>query len=241
MDTEIVKRLLALNQEFYQTFAGAFSATRGRAQPGARRILDGLRGDEAVLDLGCGNGTLAAELDARGHRGAYLGLDPSPGLLTVARGRGFEGLTARFAEADLSEPWTAAAGGPHDLITLFAVLHHLPGAELRLRVLRSARGLLAPGGRLALSAWRFLHSPRLRARVRPWSEAGLRGTDVDPGDHLLDWRQGGHGLRYVHAFDENELAALAGQAGFQVDGSFHADGREGDLALYQIWTPDLNP
>jgi len=235
VNAEITERLLALNREFYQTFAGDFSATRGRAQPGARRVLDGLRGDEAVIDLGCGNGTLAAELAARGHRGTYLGLDPSPGLLAAARARDPGTLPAHFAQADLSGDWTAQATGPYGLIALFAVLHHLPGADLRLRVLRAARGLLSPDGRLALSVWQFLSSPRLRARVRPWSEAGLRDEDVDPGDHLLDWRQGGRGLRYVHAFDEQELNRLAGQTGFRAVESFRSDGREGDLALYQIW------
>jgi tRNA (uracil-5-)-methyltransferase TRM9 len=42
MEESVIQRLLSLNQQFYQTFAGAFSATRQRIQPGMRRLLPGL-------------------------------------------------------------------------------------------------------------------------------------------------------------------------------------------------------
>src|SRR4030067_675259 len=48
-----------------------------------------------------------------------------------------------------------------DWAFLFAVLHHLPGSELRLRVCQEAHRVLVPGGRLALSNWQFTRSERL--------------------------------------------------------------------------------
>jgi hypothetical protein len=92
-------------------------------------------------------------------------------------------------------------------------------------------------GRLYLSHWQFLSSPRLRARVLPWESAGISESDVDPGDYLLDWRQGGYALRYVHHFSEEELAVLAEETGFQARETFLSDGEGGVLGLYQVWEP----
>jgi hypothetical protein len=95
--------------------------------------------------------------------------------------------------------------------------------------------LLADGGRLALSAWQFLASPRFAARIQPWERIGVSPEDVDPGDTLLDWRSGGEGLRYVHQFSEDELYQLADRAGFRVIETFRSDGEGGKSGLYQIW------
>jgi tRNA (uracil-5-)-methyltransferase TRM9 len=228
-------RLLDLNRQFYQTFALPFSATRHRLQPGVIRILEGIRPDDDLLDLGCGNGELAHELARCGHVGSYTGLDFSPPLLEQA-GVG-KPPNFRFEQADLaSADWDAVLRGEHYAAAfLFAVLHHIPGEELRLQILRKIRLLLDLDGRLIHSEWQFLNSPRLAARVQPWSTIGLSEADIDPGDYLLDWRQGGQGLRYVHHFSEEELVILAEKSGFQVVESFLSDGENGRLGLYQVW------
>lgn len=237
MDVQTAQRLTALNREFYQTFARAFSATRQRLQPGVRRLLDDIQPTARVLDLGCGNGELGQALLARGHTGGSLGLDFSPGLLQAASAEAAPAL--EFRPADLTQPgWEAglpAAG--FERITLFAVLHHLPGRALRLGLLRPACRLLAPGGRLYLSNWQFLNSPRLRQRIQPWSPAGFDERLLDPGDYLLDWRSQGQGLRYVHHFSPAELEELAAAAGFRIVNMYYSDGAEGNLGLYQVWEP----
>jgi hypothetical protein len=95
--------------------------------------------------------------------------------------------------------------------------------------------ILPPDGHFILSNWQFLNSPRLRRRVQEWSAAGLTELDVDQNDYLLDWRSGGTGLRYVHHFSENELAVLAESTGFENIETFYSDGKEGNLAVYQVW------
>lgn len=245
MNPNTAEILLDLNRRFYQTFADAFSATRGRAQPGVRRIVAGLRGDESILDLGCGNGTLAAELAAQGKSCGYLGLDSSAALLEQARQRAPGGLRVAYLQADLTDAWDAAVrrvmARPFDLVTAFAVLHHLPGSDLRLRLLRRVRTLLVAEGQFIHSEWQFLNSAKLRARIVDWEVIGLHAADVDPGDALLDWRAGGRGLRYVHHFTAEELEDLAAQTGFRVRESFLSDGAGGDLSLYQIWEPAPEP
>jgi len=234
----IARQLLELNRRFYADFGKAFSATRGRVQPGVRKVIGSLHGDEAILDLGCGNGQLARTLAQAGHRGAYLGLDFSLPLLSDAESMP-DGFDADFWEVDLTKlsAIREQLSRKHhwSLVTSFAALHHIPSRELRLDILNIVHALLPPGGRFIHSNWQFLNSPRLRIRVREWPEAGLTDSDVDENDYLLDWRSGGYGLRYVHHFNEAELADLAESGGFDILETFYSDGKEGDLAIYQTW------
>ena len=235
MNPTTISHLLELNRQFYQTFALPFSSTRLRLQPGVRRILDSISPSANILDLGCGNGEFARQLAERQHKGTYTGLDFSAALLAQV-GQGLPS-NFHFLQADLSsEDWDAPLVSKQvDLAVAFAVLHHLPGDELRLQVLRKVRILLSSGGRFIHSEWQFLNSPRLKGRIQPWDSLGLSSTEVDPGDYLLDWRQGGTGLRYVHHFSENELKQLAARAGFTIVESFLCDGENSRLGLYQTW------
>ncbi len=235
MNPSTISRLLELNRQFYQAFAIPFSATRQRLQPGVLKILEQIRPEADLRDLGWGNGELAHELARCGHQGSYTGLDFSPTLLDEARLG--QPSNFRFILADLSSAaWEEALGGAsYDAILAFALLHHLPGMELRLAVLQKVKALLKPDSRFIHSEWQFLNSPRLAARVQPWESTGLTNQDVDPNDYLLDWRQGGRALRYVHHFSEQELSDLASQAGFEVIETFFSDGETHDLGLYQVW------
>jgi tRNA (uracil-5-)-methyltransferase TRM9 len=239
MDAGIAERLISLNRQFYQTFGEAFSATRQRLQPGVLRILDTLQVNEDQLDLGCGNGELARQRLQRGHTGAYVGLDDSPPLLAAARVARNDARAA-FLQADMTSgaweqvlPDVHAGGFP--LITAFAFLHHIPGMNLREGILHKVHALLEKGGRFIHSEWQFLNSPRLKSRLQPWEAVGITVSEVDPGDHLLDWRSSGHGLRYVHHFDQDELAALAVRTGFVIREEFLSDGKNNQLAIYQVW------
>lgn len=243
VDQKTVQTLLTLNRVFYQTFAANFSATRMRIQPGVRRILAEVDRQAHILDLGCGNGEAAFFLANHAHQGLYLGLDLSAELLTYARDRLAGRPRYTFRQVDLGvSGWhlqpdldAAAAGGKFDLILAFAVLHHLPGSHLHLQTCRGVYHLLKPGGRFIHSNWQFLHSDRLRQRIQPWDAAGLDPAALEPGDYLLDWRQGGRGLRYVHHFEPDELTALAHRAGFEPIDGFYSDGEGGNLGLYQVW------
>lgn len=243
--TEVVERLLDLNREFYQSFADEFAETRRRIQPGVQRIVRGVPRRGTLLDLGCGHGELAAHLQRTGFKGHYVGIDSSPALLELVAPE----LTPPhylFLRADLARHgWSEAleqqatagrsAWPPFGFASAFAVLHHLPGAELRSRTLTELRRQVKQGAQVFLSVWDFVASPKLRGRIRPWSELELEPDQVDPSDYLLDWRRGGRGLRYVHHFDSLELRALAESTGYQVLDEFRSDGEGGRLGLYQTW------
>ena len=240
MEKAAQEKLLNINQAFYDQYAASFSVTRGRIQPGVRRMINQIGQEEAVLDVGCGNGTFAQALAACGFSGRYLGLDMSKGLLSEAAS-GVEDSKKgnyQFQQVDMSVPeWAAGIpGAPYDWLVCFAVLHHLPGKGLREQVVRLFTRLVTPESQIAVSVWQWHNSPRLRKRVHPWSEVGLERESLDTGDVLLDWRAGETiGLRYVHTFDEDELSTLAQSAGFQVQQTFYSDGKPGNLALYQVW------
>ncbi|HLO31989.1 MAG TPA: methyltransferase domain-containing protein [Anaerolineales bacterium] len=240
MDPSTAARLIEINHDFYTRFGDSFSVTRHRLQPGVRRVLEMLNGDESILDLGCGNGELARGLARRGQRGSYLGVDFSLPLLREA-GSQPEEFSARFIQADLVQlpvfrDQLSVING-WSVITAFALLHHIPSNEIRLNLLQTVRRLIAGDGFFVHSNWQFLNSEKLKARIQPWSAAALSGSEVDPGDYLLDWRSGGRGLRYVHHFDEAELRELAAAVGFQIKDMFYSDGKTGNLALYEVWRP----
>ena len=246
VDPDVAQKLLALNHQFYQTFARPFSTTRMRLQPGVRMILDRLPRPASILDLGCGNGYLAAQLIEKHPDLFYVGLDNSPELLEAARHTCAAGHNITFCFADLASPaWEADLAAAPDIHTTlqfntvlaFAVLHHIPGTPARASILKTVRSLIQPDGLFIHSEWQFLNSTRLRLRIQPWETIGLSQQVVDPGDYLLDWRQGGQGLRYVHHFSESELADLANECDFNIIETFYADGEGSNLGLYQVWQP----
>jgi SAM-dependent methyltransferase len=101
---------------------------------GSSLDLAEMRGDEQVLDVGCGNGGYLGTLRARGHRGLICGADLSIGMLHSAR-RATDGPLLRSDAQAL--PF---ADDTFDVVLAMHMLYHVPDraaaiAELR-RVLR---------------------------------------------------------------------------------------------------------
>jgi len=239
MRPEIAREIVSLNHQFYQSFSGDFSETRGRLQSGVLRILERIPPADKVLDLGCGNGNLLAGLADNGFTGSYLGADFSLDLLNHAAQDIPTGLQAEFVQLDLTAPdWSGLLPTrSYDAIFCFATLHHIPSQELRGSICRNIRTLLDANGVLFLSVWQFIRSERLKRRIIPWDTLGIKDDQVDHGDYLLDWRRGGVGTRYVHLFTDAELRHLAVTSGFKVVERFDSDGEGGNLGLYQVWEP----
>ena len=248
MQAAVIQHLLDINYLFYQTFGEAFAATRRRVQTGIRKLLESVPTDGLWLDLGCGSGALAQLWVNQGRQGAYHGLDFSSVLLQEAndllsREEIPSGLDIRFIKADLlSKNWPdGLPRRSYDGVLCFAALHHIPGYETRLQLVRQVRQLLPIGGMFIHSNWQFQHSPRLMARVQDWSQIGLQAEDLEEGDTLLDWRYAlpGQseqvGYRYVHRFSGDEFERLASAGGFEIKECFESDGEGGKLGFYQVW------
>jgi 2-polyprenyl-3-methyl-5-hydroxy-6-metoxy-1,4-benzoquinol methylase len=234
MKKEIAAQLIEINRLFYQKFGSEFSRTRGRIQPGVRKIIGRIGPDAPLLDVGCGNGEFIRQLAENGHHAPVLGVDFSLPLLEDAV-RIPDSFPATFHALDISAPNWDVVTGQYSVITSFATLHHIPGEEIRLRILKNIRQRLADDGIFIFSCWQFLSSERLRKRIQAWDMVGLDAASIDEGDYLLDWRSGGTGYRYAHQYSEAELADLATKSGFSLLEQFYSDGASGDLGLYQIW------
>jgi trans-aconitate 2-methyltransferase len=100
----------------------------------------GLRGDEDVIDAGCGSGRVTAEIVKRLDGGSVLAVDASKAMITKARER--LGDSASYRVADLAELEVAE---PVDLIFSTATFHWIPDHE---RLFGRLRAALRPGGRL---------------------------------------------------------------------------------------------
>lgn len=232
MDEETIRRLNAINRDFYRLAAADFDATRQVAWRGWERLLAVIGSPvESALDLGCGNGRFARFLAARqSRRFRYIGVDNNADLLAQARRRlaDLANVDSTLIESDLilgARPRRSA-----QLVALFGFIHHIPGFAQRRTLLAYAADCVSPGGLLALAAWRFYEQARFRRRIVPW------GGDitVEKHDYLLDWRRGERALRYCHYVDDEEHAALIAASGLSVIADFRADGAEGDLNRYTI-------
>jgi ubiquinone/menaquinone biosynthesis C-methylase UbiE len=105
----------------------------------------------AVLDLGCGTGTLTRMIKRAHPDAAVTGLDPDPEALGIARRKAAEaGLDVTFAQGSATEPPFARPSFDRVLSSL--MFHHLV-REQKQRALSAAWSLLRPGGELHVADW----------------------------------------------------------------------------------------
>ena len=235
MNDDTIQQLNVLNRRFYATVAEDFDSTRGKPWPGWRQLLPHVRrlgaNPPRLLDVGCGNGRfglfVARELDRSLF---YHGLDNNDALLAHARQElaAYPAITVQLDHRDVITD--GLPDGVYDLVVLFGVLHHVPGAARRLALMRALAAKLAPGGLLAFAAWRFYDYARFRERIVPWPP----GLEAEPGDHLLDWRRGANALRYCHYVDDAEFEQLIAASGLRALATYRADGQTGDANLYAL-------
>src|SRR5436190_16047407 len=105
-----------------------------------------LRGDETVLDAGCGSGRVTELLAERLPNGRVIALDASPSMVDEARRR-LERFGDRvdFVVADLGRPFTLPDGILADAILSTATFHWVPDHAA---LFRNLAAVLRPGGRL---------------------------------------------------------------------------------------------
>jgi trans-aconitate 2-methyltransferase len=97
-------------------------------------LLD-LKGNERILDVGCGNGKTTAEIAARVPQGAVVGVDASADMIAFAAAQGALPPNLQFAVADARHlPYQHE----FDLVVSFNALHWIPDQDHALRSIRAA-------------------------------------------------------------------------------------------------------
>ncbi len=103
-----------------------------------------LRGDERVLDLGCGTGDLALTLSRAVPHGAVTAVDADPDMVRVAQGN--SGPNLRVEQVRAQDVGNRFEAGSFDVVVSVAVLHWVPAADQAV-VAAGVHHVLRPGGR----------------------------------------------------------------------------------------------
>lgn len=189
---------------------------------------------DAVLDVGCGTGTLLNDARAAGHAGRLCGIDPAPGMLERARARS----DIEWVLGELpSQTWDAR----FDLIVMTGHAFQAIVGDDELRdFVAAVRRALVPGGRFAFEtrnaaarAWEQW-TPRNATNVTapdgtvvtiatqviaPFDGATVTFTHTFSGDHPSLPQVSRSTLRFL---DAGPLRTLLTDAGIRIEQQFGA-------------------
>lgn len=177
-------------------------------------LRERLRGDERILDVGCGNGKVTREIAARVPRGRVVGVDASAKMIEFAKAgkspasSGAGAIDATALPANLSFAVVDARRltfrQEFDLVVSFNALHWVAEAEQPL-ALRGISSALEAGG---------------VAQLRLVSRGARKSLEdvIEETAHSARWEKYFVGLRdpYLH-MTPDAYAGLAEQYGLRVD------------------------
>lgn len=151
-------------------FRGQLRALRQRVAALAR-----LQPGQHVLDVGCGTGTLALEVQrCVGTTGCVVGIDPGPRQIARARQKALRHRVAIDFQLGTLEQLVFPER-TFDVVLSTLMLHHLP-QRVRQQGLAEVARVLKPGGRVVLAD--FTSSSQRRGRAARFHAGGLRLQDV---------------------------------------------------------------
>jgi trans-aconitate methyltransferase len=129
--------------------AAEYAANSAVQQTWARELIAqlDLRGDEQVLDVGCGDGKVTAEIGRAVPRGSATGIDASLQMIEFAQ-KTFPAKRNLNLEFHVMDARKIKFARPFDLIFSNAALHWVDDHEA---ILHGAASVLKPGGRLVVS------------------------------------------------------------------------------------------
>ena len=129
--------------------AAEYAANSTVQQSWARELIArlNLRGDEYILDVGCGDGKVTAELARVVPRGSVTGVDASPQMLQFAK-KTFPPSQLPNLKFQIMDARKIKSTRQFDFVFSNAALHWVDDHPA---ILRGAAAVLKPGGRLVVS------------------------------------------------------------------------------------------
>ncbi len=166
------------------------------AENSAKYLLPFIKKGHTILDIGCGPGTITADLAELVYPGQLVAIDSSEKVVEVAReainSRGLQ--NAHVMVADLYDLESAGIqSGSFDVVHAHQVLQHVSDPVEALKAMRSA---CKPGGIVAArdSDYHAATWYPASSGLDRWMElyqkiARANGGEPDAGRHMLSWAQ----------------------------------------------------
>lgn len=222
----------------YSEIGDHFNETRKKyLWPELLSLAEKVKDGDSVLDAGCGNGRLIKAFGKKKIK--YLGIDASQTLISKAEEEfGKENL--EFKQANILE-MNKFKEINFDFVFCIAVLHHLPGEDLRIQALKQLKNKIKSDGEIIITVWNLWNNPKYRKKIvrteflkffcrfkniltkvfkrkKDSIHPKFLETSGDFGDIFFDWKnQQGQAVskRYYHAFTKKELKRIIKKAGLK--------------------------
>lgn len=213
MDLKLAQKINQEVKDEYNQRASDFATYRTKLWLDLYHLLDFVKGGNKILDVGCGNGRLYQLF--KDKKVIYIGIDNSEKLIEIAK-KEWERNKAEFLVADiLNLPFENES---FNIVASIAVLHHLPGHELRFKALKEISRVLKPGGILFLTIWNLWRLKSLPYVIKYDTLKIFKQSPLDWHDCWIPekWIPQKTGASYCHAFTQHELKNLLKETDFKI-------------------------
>jgi len=229
MDKKTIRQLNEINKEFYLKTQEYFNRTREFYWPGWEKLLPYFQGKTLkVLDVGCGNGRFGRFLEENNVKIKYVGMDNNEYLLNEAKKRLSK---PRLINQDIYEDWKLKDRN-FDVVMMLGLIHHVPGFENRVRLLKKSKSYLKKGGLLILSIWQFKKIKKFERKIIDWerfkkmAEVNIDMSQLEKNDYILTWEKGIEAYRYCHFVNDEELKKILSELKMELVDEFESDAKE---------------
>lgn len=223
MDQQTQEKLLALVKDNYEEITVSFNSTRTKhIWPELVKLTAWVIDGDRILDVGCGNGRLLQALGGKNIE--YLGLDGNAELIETAKSSWKMSASLRsgdwqFINGDILK-LNKIPEQDFNYVYCIAVLHHLPGENLRVEALKQMKNKIKPDGKIILTVWNLWNQDKYKRLILKFALKKLVGGNrMDFGDIIFNWKDNqGQAVsqRYYHAFSKRELRKIAAKAGLKI-------------------------
>ena len=215
MDKHTQEKLLKQVKRNYEEIAEEFNEKRKKfIWPSIIKLTTDVKNGDRVLDVGCGNGRLLEAFKNKNIE--YLGVDSSEELINMAKGNypGYKFIIGDIFKLD-QIPET-----DFNFVYCIAVLHHIPGRDLRVKALQQLKDKGAHESYLIVTVWNMWSHKRFLKLIFKYTILKLIGKNkMDFGDILFDWKNSQRekvSQRYYHSFRKSEFKKIISKAGLKI-------------------------